>query len=286
MPRGKRRKSGATMHVTQRLRALRERSGLSMAEVAREIGFKAQSSYQRYEDDTLYRRDWLDPELVEKLRKTLVGKGDPAITNDDISALSHPALSRDFLENSGRRSEDSGSKTPDTGSYVQELLGPYAYAQPVNEVAAGEQGRSNGEVIPGAAVFSRRIPVYGKAIGGVDGQFVLNGNKVADVLAPPSLASVPDAYGVMVAGDSMEPRYEAGEVVFADPRIPVRRDHYVIAQIAFDEHEPPHAYVKRFVKLTGEKLVLEQFNPPKTLEFRADQVVSIHRIVGTGAMLG
>src|SRR5437899_2555864 len=54
------------------------------------------------------------------------------------------------------------------------------------------------------------IPIYGQAVGGKDGEFVLSGNQVSEVLAPPSLSHVRDAYAVYVVGGSMEPRYFAG----------------------------------------------------------------------------
>jgi len=63
----------------------------------------------------------------------------------------------------------------------------------------------------GGVSITRKIPAFGQAMGGKNGAFVLNGNKIADVLAPPSLDGVPDAYAVLVVGDSMEPRYFAGE---------------------------------------------------------------------------
>jgi phage repressor protein C with HTH and peptisase S24 domain len=127
------------------------------------------------------------------------------------------------------------------------------------------------------------VPAYGHARGGKDGQFVLNGNKVADVLAPPALSSVPDAYAVYVAGNSMEPRYFPGEVVFVHPRLPVRRGDFVVAQIAAGEGEPPLAYVKRFLSRNdGGNLRLEQLNPKKTLTFPDAIVVSVHRIIMGG----
>lgn len=129
------------------------------------------------------------------------------------------------------------------------------------------------------------IPVYGHAMGGKDGQFVLNGNKVADVVAPPSLAGVPEAYAVYVVGDSMAPRYFAGETVFVNPRLPVRKDDFVVAQIAAGgapEGDAPLAYVKRFVSMDANSLKLAQYNPPKTLKFPRDRVVSVHRIIMGG----
>src|SRR5262249_59381473 len=102
-------------------------------------------------------------------------------------------------------------------------------------------------------------PACGPGVGGKEGEFILNGTRIADLLAPPSLQGVPDAYAVYVVGDSMEPRYFAGEAVFVNPRLPVRRGDFVVAQIAADEGEPPHAYIKRFVARETRHLKLEQF---------------------------
>jgi len=123
------------------------------------------------------------------------------------------------------------------------------------------------------------IPVYGHAVGGKDGEFVLTGNQVSEVPAPPSLSHVRDAYAVYVVGDSMEPRYFAGETVFVNPRLPISRGAFVVAQISKGEEPHPRAYVKRFVLQDAKRLRLEQYNPKKILEFPASTVVAIHRIV-------
>ena len=99
----------------------------------------------------------------------------------------------------------------------------------------------------GAVKITTWIPVYGQAVGGKDGEFILNGNQVSEVLAPSSLSSVPNAYAVYVVGDSMEPRYFAGETVFVNPRLPISRGAFVVAQISGGEETVPHAYIKRFV---------------------------------------
>ena len=123
------------------------------------------------------------------------------------------------------------------------------------------------------------IPVYGHAVGGKDGEFVLSGNQVSEVLAPPNLSHVRDAYAVYVVGDSMEPRYFAGETVFVNPRLPISRGSFVVAQISKDQEAEPRAYVKRFVSQDAKRLRLEQYNPKKMLEFAMSAVVAIHRIV-------
>lgn len=127
-----------------------------------------------------------------------------------------------------------------------------------------------------------QIPLYGTVVGGVDGQFELNGNLLDRVKAPASLYGVRNAYAVRVAGDSMEPRYEDGETVFVDPsRRPTRND-YVVAQVRVDEDSAPLAYIKKFVRWNSEKLVLSQFNPPKELEFDGRFVESVHYILRSG----
>lgn len=124
--------------------------------------------------------------------------------------------------------------------------------------------------------------LYGAAVGGEDGQFILNGNALDQIFAPPSLSGIPDAYAVQIVGDSMWPRYEDGETVFVNPkRRPVKGD-YVIAQIHIDEDSPPLAYVKRLVRRTQDELILEQFNPEKTIRFDGKSVKTVHYVLRSG----
>ena len=127
-----------------------------------------------------------------------------------------------------------------------------------------------------------RIPVYGQAVGGVDGEFVMNGMALYDVMAPPILTGVSGAYAVSVSGDSMYPRYEDGEICFVDPKRRVKKGDYVIAQVRIEEEGPLLAYVKKFIRHNAAELVLEQFNPPKEIRFPASQVVSVHFIALAG----
>jgi phage repressor protein C with HTH and peptisase S24 domain len=128
------------------------------------------------------------------------------------------------------------------------------------------------------------IPVFGQAVGGLDGEFAMNGDRLEDVFAPPSLSAVAGAYAVYVCGESMEPRYFDGEIVFVNPTKRPRRGDFVIAQIQADEHGPKLAYVKRFVRWNAQELVLSQYNPAKEMRFAADQVVSVHLVVMGGAV--
>jgi phage repressor protein C with HTH and peptisase S24 domain len=145
-----------------------------------------------------------------------------------------------------------------------------------------EQNSRDNARLGGAVSLTHTVPVYGQAMGGKHGEFVLNGNKVGDILAPSSLIGVSDAYAVYIAGDSMESRYFAGEVAFVHPGLPVRKGDFVVAQIADDEGAAPLAFVKRFLSMDEKRLRLEQLNPRKTLEFPRKRVVSVHLILMAG----
>jgi phage repressor protein C with HTH and peptisase S24 domain len=127
---------------------------------------------------------------------------------------------------------------------------------------------------------NRRLHVLGSASGGALGEFVMNGQIVDTVECPPVLDAVPDAYAVYVVGDSMEPRYYAGELVYVHPNKPYKRGDFVVVQVNVDGEDAPHGFIKQFVSLSPTTLTLCQFNPKKEIEFLRKKVVSIHRIVG------
>lgn len=134
-----------------------------------------------------------------------------------------------------------------------------------------------------APVPGDKIPVMGAAEGGADGHLIWNGEAVDYIDRPPSLASAPNGYATFIFGTSMEPRYHAGETIYVHPGKPVTPGCYVLVQIhPRNDGDPPGAFVKRFVKRTPTKLVLEQFSPPEKKEFPLKDVLAIHRIVGSG----
>lgn len=129
----------------------------------------------------------------------------------------------------------------------------------------------------------RMIPILGEAVGGIDGEYEFNGSVLDYVACPPSLANVPNAYGVYVDGESMSPRYRPGEVAYVHPGKPARRGDDVIVQIAAKEDgRPPHGFIKEFVGWAGDDLILRQYNPESKLKFERHRVVSVHPIVLAG----
>lgn len=227
--------------ITARVRALRKRANLSMDDMARALGYKGASSFQRYENPELYAGGYLKRNLVSAIETAVLDKGDPPIARHEI----------------------------------WELAGPEFVPSPLADPANARLGEP-------IATLNHKIPVYGHAVGGVDGEFLMNGERLDEVLSPPTLNQTAGAYAVFVAGDSMEPRYFDGEIAYVDPMRRPRKGDFVVAQIQNEEHGPILAYVKRFVSRNSAELVLTQYNPQKTIAFRNDSVQSIHVIVMGG----
>jgi len=127
-----------------------------------------------------------------------------------------------------------------------------------------------------------KIPIRGKGMGGQDGVLIFNDQNLGDILAPPALADVPDAYAVYIVGDSMLERYQHGEVVYVHPYMPVRKNDDCVVQIVSGDGEPPHGFVKRFLSFDDKFLKVLQLNPRKTLTFAKDKVLAVHRILMGG----
>jgi len=127
-----------------------------------------------------------------------------------------------------------------------------------------------------------KLKVLGMAECGADGWSLWNGDVIDLIDRPASLVGVPNAYAVYVVGESMAPRYHPGEVVHIHPGRPVDVGAYVLVQRRGKAGEPPLAVIKRLAKRTGAKITLEQFNPPRTFDIKAADIVSIHRVVGSG----
>ena len=128
-----------------------------------------------------------------------------------------------------------------------------------------------------------KLKVLGMAECGADGWSLWNGDVIDLIDRPAGLAGVPNAYAVYVVGASMEPRYHPGEVVHIHPGRPIDIGAYVLVQRKPKASgEAPLAVIKRLAKRSGAKITLEQFNPPKSFDIKAGEIVSIHRVVGSG----
>src|ERR1700735_4068474 len=146
-----------------------------------------------------------------------------------------------------------------------------------------ETGTAPVGAIYSAERWPRDLRVLGMAECGPDGWSLWNGEVVEMTSRPPNLAGAALAYAVYVVGDSMEPRYHSGELVYVHPGRPVDVGAYVLVTVKpKDDGDAPRAVVKRLVRRSATKVTLEQFNPKKTIELKTSDILSMHRVVGSG----
>lgn len=131
--------------------------------------------------------------------------------------------------------------------------------------------------------WPRDLRVLGMAECGPDGWSLWNGEVIEMTSRPPNLAGAALAYAVYVVGSSMEPRYHSGELVYVHPGRPVNVGAYVLVQVKpVHDGDAPKAVVKRLVRRSATKVTLEQFNPKKMIELKTGDIISMHRVVGSG----
>ena len=137
------------------------------------------------------------------------------------------------------------------------------------------------------ARMPRDVEVLGTAVGGGDREFAFNGEVIDRVRRPPGVAAASGIFAVYVAGDSMAPRFDPGDLVYVNPHLPARPGTDVIVELHGADEVPGACYVKRYVRRAGGLVVLAQFNPPRDdIEIPEDRVKKIYRILTTAELLG
>lgn len=174
------------------------------------------------------------------------------------------------------------------GVPVEDLLRYLPEAQPRSAIPS-EVAFKSAEVGPGLD-RSNMIEVRGTAMGsiiseGVDG-FQFDGGTLGYTRRPRTLLTVPDAYAIIVTGDSMVPMHNPGETRVVNPRRPVAPGDTVIAVTQHWDSDPGQAYIKILRRRTPTAVFLEQFNPPVVLEIPTRYVVGLHYVLTYDDLIG
>lgn len=236
----------------RRLKALRERAGIGLRELARHIGRDA-SGYQYYEDRC--KKEFLPREVIEAVRPYLVGRGDPPVTVEEVNALAG--------------------------------IEPTNIAAPHRDIAVVPQKVLELEgLLPPRSDMPKDIPIYGTVSGG-GGGFQMNGDAIDWARRVPRLNGRADIFGAYVEDLSMVPAHRPGSLVLCEKARPPSPGDDVIIDLqpanAGDDHK---TLIKHLVRITAKIVVVEQYNPPKMLEFPRKQVVGLYRIIPLADLLG
>lgn len=123
----------------------------------------------------------------------------------------------------------------------------------------------------------RDLPVTGAVRGGATGFYFNDGDPKEYVERPASLAGSTNAFALYVDGDSMEPRYYAGEILYVNPNRPLTKNCFVAVELT-----DGRGMIKQFLRRSDDQVVLHQFNPAKDIKLAAKDIKNIYRIVAAG----
>lgn len=132
------------------------------------------------------------------------------------------------------------------------------------------------------------VPVLGTAAGSGDGAIQMDGGAIDQVRRPPGLSNARDVYAIYVEGESMEPRFAPGALVYVSPHKPPRIGDDVVVQVQLGEGQdaPVLAYVKSLERRRGLEWVFRQYNPPRNDVTYEGRIIGVHRIYTVNELFG
>jgi phage repressor protein C with HTH and peptisase S24 domain len=129
---------------------------------------------------------------------------------------------------------------------------------------------------------SRDLPLRGLVAGGNMERVIFSGNEERGfVERPASLTGVGTAYALEVSGTSMIPRYLPDrDILHVNPGQAAYPGDFIVIQIKDPSTGETIGFVKELVKRDDKFITVKQYNPPKTIKFKAKEAL-VHLIVGT-----
>lgn len=148
-----------------------------------------------------------------------------------------------------------------------------------DEISAAKKSLSNTDSIA--------VPVMGTVAGSLSkGAFKFEGGAVDYVPRPPALPTARDIYALYVEGDSMEPQYFAGQIVYVSPHRPAREGDIVVVQAIYTANGTEEASLGILRKPTEKMFVIGKRNPAANVEFPKSFVRAVHRVFTYNELFG
>lgn len=132
-----------------------------------------------------------------------------------------------------------------------------------------------------------KVPLLGSGQAGPDGVFELNNGEPIDYVdRPPGLAGRARIYCIYVDGDSMDPVYQHGDLLFVDAaRKPFPGRDAVVELNPESDGAPARAFIKRIVKLAPDYVELFEFKPKeRTFRLARAKIRNLHLVLKNADM--
>jgi len=179
---------------------------------------------------------------------------------------------------SKRIGPDGRARWPSTESIAKVLT---ATGTGIEGFAALVSGQTTLPRVPapgsGRGGAHRRVPLIGFAQAGGEGFFDDGGFPVGggwDEIGMPDITD-PNAYGLEISGDSMEPVFRDGDIVIVSPAAPVRRGDRVVVRTRHGE-----VMAKELKRQSAKRIELSSLNPAHTdYSFDLADLAWMHRVV-------
>lgn len=140
--------------------------------------------------------------------------------------------------------------------------------------------------LPQRSDMPRDVPIRGTAAGSLGGSFQITDEDIDYVARPPALRNVKGLYALYVEGVSMIPAHNPGDLRFIHPHKPPAIGDTVIITAKFAENGSYESFIKTLERRSGSKVTVSQLNPKTMIEFDANFVASMHKVLTMNDLFG
>lgn len=236
--------------VGDQLSALRDRSGLTLNEVATAASYRGRSSVQKFFAPD-YDPPFLDMSVAKRLARAFVGRGRPEITESDIFELT---------ESQAQAGKDY----------------QYQVGAPLKK-----------DVAVYLATFVRRSEIMNGQVP-LSTYFIELDNPVLYAWHPPALTGNRGIYGLRIQKNPLVPKFMPGECIFLDSVSPPRLGDDVC--LYYDEFDTPPSQARTvssgalvlfgtLERHTVEALHFRTIDGSDTFYVNHDEAKAVHRII-------
>lgn len=205
-----------------------------------------------------------------------IRRGVPQVLDEDI----RPTLAEKLGVDPNQLRIGSALGNTASSNHIDKPVKATIASNPLAQVNGNLKGQPLGALTPGEQLVGEAdLPVFAMAQGG-RGALIVTENAVDWVVRPDPLLRVRDGYGMIVAGDSMSPKIDAGSTALVNPHLPPRTGDLCIFRRHADDGLV-EACIKEFVRATDDLWYVKQYNPKRTFSLKRAEWQVCHVTVGT-----